>query len=347
MTRHSFLIYANRSGSTLLSAQLSKRIDPDRLLVIPEFRLIEFLFELGDVKARQLKPSSMRSMVADDRQITANLGLRPEELMAVLRPTVGGGIAAKLEAILRAYMRRNSLPGEPEVVMWKWGDAATYVYAIKPVFPDARFVHVIRDGRGVVNSLLTTESPYFPGENLARGSTLYGAHHWKSSLRRNTRPRQAGLDLIDVRYHDLVRAPEEVCRVVGRFLGLEAEPVGEPAEPTFRVSTTEQGIHPLVNESPVSERIAGWERELDPWRRYVVEHTAGPELEALGYEIGPTRVSRVKRIAWLTRAEIERFLGYSSWMLRRLRRYGARLVMRLLRLRVRAWLATRRTLGDS
>ena len=35
MTRHAFLVYANRSGSTLLAAQLSKRIAPEQMLGSP------------------------------------------------------------------------------------------------------------------------------------------------------------------------------------------------------------------------------------------------------------------------------------------------------------------------
>lgn len=346
MTRSAFLIYANRSGSTLLSAQLSKRIAPERLLVVPEFRLIEYLFHIGDARARRLELSDIQSMIDDDRQITANLGLSSRELVAALQPTIGEGTAVKLHSLLRAYTARSSLAAEPEVVLWKWGNAATYVDGIKEVFPDASFVHVIRDARAVVNSLLTTESPYFPGEDLGRGSTLYAVHHWKSSLRRNGRPGRAGLPQIDVRYFDLVRAPEQVCRRVAALLDLGTDDQRDLVGGGFRISETEKGIHRLVEESPRTERIEGWRTELAEWRRYVVERAVGSELEALGYEVSPPDATRVERLLWLGRAQVERVTGFSHWVFRRLRRYGARLTIRLFRLRMKAWLATRRTQGS-
>ena len=342
-TRHAFLVYANRSGSTLLSAQLSEHIDTEQLLVIPEFRLVEFLFHVGDEKARRLSSAAMRSMIEDDRQIAANLGLTHDELLVGLETTAGEGIRMKLETILEAYAANNVPAVKPEVVLWKWGNAATYVDEIGESFPEARFVHVIRDGRAVVNSLLTSESPYFPGEDLARGSTLDGVHHWKSSLQRNTGPARAGLDSLVVRYSDLVEAPQEVSRSVKGFLGLGEELGRHGDDQTFKVSPKEEGIHRLVTESPQSDRIDGWQTELAPWRRFVVEHAARGELREWGYDLFLIDVSTFKGMTWLIRAHLERILGLCKWAIRRLRHYRPRLTVRLLRLRIRAWAATRQT----
>jgi hypothetical protein len=306
--------------------------------------LVEFLFDIGDAKARRLSSSAMRSMIEDDRQVSANLRLAPDELLATLQTTAGEGIRVKLERVLEAYVASNIPATKPQVVLWKWGNAATYVHEIGDLFPDARFVHVIRDGRGVVNSLLASESPYFPGEDLARGSTLDGVHHWKSSLRRNTRPERAGLDSLTVRYRDLVRSPEETCRVVKGFLGLGDGLGRHPEDQTFKVSVTEQGIHRLAPESPRSERIEGWQTELAEWRRYVVEHAARRELSDWGYQVPPNDVSRVKGMTWLARAQLERSVGLLKWAFRRLRRYRPRLTVRLVRARMKAWAATRQSI---
>jgi len=340
--RTAFLIYANRSGSTLLAAQLSRRIGPEQLLVIPEFRLVEYLFHVGDDKARRLSPAAIRTMIEDDRQISANLDLSRELLVSTLQGTIGEGILFKLEKVLEAYVAANSPGAEPQVVLWKWGNAATYVDEIARLLPEARFVHVIRDGRGVVNSLLRSQSPYFPGEDLARGSTLHGVHHWRSALRRNMGPRRVGLDLLDVRYSDLVRVPDQVCRTVKEFLGLGGGLREEVGHHSFKVSPAERGIHELVEDSPRPERIDSWQTELPEWRRHVIEHAAHKELEDWGYDVTPTQVSTSKRIAWQGRAQIERLIGFINWSLRRMRPYGARLAFRLLRLRVKAWSAARR-----
>lgn len=346
MTRHAFLVYANRSGSTLLAAQLSNRIAPEQMLVVPEFRLLEYLFHIGDAKARVLSPSAIALMIEDDHQVEANLGVSRDELMATLQGTIGQGIRVKLEKVLQAYRAKNGLSPEPEVVLWKWGNAATYVHEIGKLFPEAKFVHAVRDGRAVVNSLLRSESPYFAGEDLARGSTLHAVHHWKSALRRNTRPRRVGLELLEVRFGDLVEAPKEVCDSVENFLGLTGEPSKQQNDSTFKVSGTEERIHRLVKENPRSERIDGWQAELAEWRCFVVEHDAGRELEAWAYELRPIDVSLVRRFTWLSRAQIERLVGSLMWAIRRARRYGARLTFRLVSLRIKAWLASRDTEVD-
>ena len=85
---------------------------------------------------------------------------------------------------------------------------------IAEVYPDARFVHIVRDGRDAVRSLVA--QPWGPG-------TVAGAaEEWRASVEagRATAPVLAGR-LLEVRYEALLSATEAEIERIYAHLGLE------------------------------------------------------------------------------------------------------------------------------
>jgi hypothetical protein len=137
---------------------------------------------------------------------------------------------------------------------------------LREVFPSAKFIHVIRDGRANAASFHRRwkRSPFL---------TIY---RWKQVVRagRSDGQRMPGYYL-EVQYEQLTRDPETWMRRICEFLGLEFEPsVLESRMP----QSTERGT-----KGKITARKASWNDYFSKRSIALLEEIAGSELEALGY----------------------------------------------------------------
>jgi hypothetical protein len=156
------------------------------------------------------------------------------------------------------------------------------------LFPEARFIHLVRDGRAVANSLL--QVPWWHGwkgpENwrfgplpdpyleewlrLDRSFVALAAIEWKlimdavSSARTEVRPEQ----VMDVRYEELCAAPQATMTRILSHAGLSMEP------PLARA----------MERDPLRSRNAKWREDLGPHNAGIVTSVLEDALAAHGYE---------------------------------------------------------------
>lgn len=164
----------------------------------------------------------------------------------------------------------------------RWGDKmATFrrcMPTVLELFPNARIVHLIRDGRDVASSIL----PLSFGPN-----TIYvAAKKWRNSV-------EHGLDfaarhpdqVYTIRYEDLIDDPERYLRELCEFIG---EPFDDAMLNYHKSGTTRvprKEIHGQLNKPVNKERAARWKRDLSRNQVRVFEAVAGPLLDKLGYEV--------------------------------------------------------------
>jgi hypothetical protein len=175
-----------------------------------------------------------------------------------------------------------------------WGDKTPAYMAELPVlvtvFPDARFVHLVRDPRDCV---LSTQEAW--------GNTpLRTAQEWADRVRRC---RAGGASLGPARYHEL-RYEDLVGDVRGR-LGATFDFLGVP-------TPANAGEFLRVPENLGSARGAGrvmtgerqkWKQRMSPGLRRRIEEVAGDLLDAYGYErefpeIRPRRLPAAQMAAY-------------------------------------------------
>ncbi len=147
---------------------------------------------------------------------------------------------------------------------------------VKRVFPRAKLVFLLRDGRGAVASMLETQ----PEHDLQSASLT-----WMLKARRIRELRDALPDDVFVaRYESLVADPERMCRDLCAFLGLAYDGAMLADYRTndavrHRTDTTHHETYQSITTSMVDE----WQRTLRPEQVAVVEGIAGDELLAHGY----------------------------------------------------------------
>ena len=182
------------------------------------------------------------------------------------------------EAIRRIFALYAETKGKP-----RYGDK-TPVFVLRipllaELFPEAVFVHIVRDGRDVAMSLV--ERHWGP-ETLEEG-----AAYWAIRVREGrTSGRVLGPDRYrEVRYEDLLAWPEGVLRELSPFVGLDfrQEMLSYEDHALDNVPPDERFFHEHLSEPPTAG-LRDWRRALNSEDLETFEAIAGAELSDFGYE---------------------------------------------------------------
>ncbi|MGB0748687.1 MAG: sulfotransferase family protein [Magnetospiraceae bacterium] len=187
-----------------------------------------------------------------------------------------GDFGSVVAATHLAYAQAHGKP------YWANMDIGTLeeMHRVNRWIPDARFLHIIRDGRDVALSHQTM--PYGAG-NIAEC-----AEAWVSRLSTNLRMGDIlGPDrYLAIRYEDLVLQPQETLSRICTFCGLDFDPemleFGKTVE--NRVPKEKMWLWPGLDGPLQASKVDRWRREMSQNQRIVFEMTAGPLLRELGYE---------------------------------------------------------------
>jgi hypothetical protein len=171
-----FLVYVSRSGSTFLARQLSNR--SAEILVMPEFNWPIWLLEIGDLATRSLNSNEILDLMKSDYQL-ANLDLSNQDLSEIVENGRDKGIKGLLAITAKKYATMT-LRHDVSCVILKKGEYLKHRKQLLRLFPESKFIHVIRDPRATVNSRIHNHRPHFPQERMGRGDPLYCAREWKN-----------------------------------------------------------------------------------------------------------------------------------------------------------------------
>lgn len=182
--------------------------------------------------------------------------------------------AELIEWIVLQYGNKHQKPA-PSLWVDQTPSNMKYAATLFSIFPRAKMIHLVRDGRAVVSSIMALgwfgsvdRATYYWLEKLSHGlaaESLYGPER-----------------ILRVRYEDLVSSPEETLRSLCKFMEIEYQPRmvnGDGLDlPVFA-----QRTHALVGQSPIKSRINAWETELTTREVEIFENIAGDMLTFLGY----------------------------------------------------------------
>ncbi len=149
---------------------------------------------------------------------------------------------------------------------------------IDAIYPDASFVHIVRDGRDVARSLRS--QPWGPV------TLTEAAEEWRSSVAAAREARQPER-LLEVRYEELLARPEDSFRALYEWLGLEVTPA------IMKAALVE--AKSVANLTASDPRVAAtkWRSGASPEELEEIERVAGPLLAELGYESPRPRSARL------------------------------------------------------
>lgn len=176
-----------------------------------------------------------------------------------------------------------------------WGDKNNFflnrIELIYKLFPEARFIHLVRDGRDIACSYRGLS--HINGEHAPNFSTdlVSSANGWKANINKidNSLKKIPEEQKLVVTYENLVLSPtEELTRICG-FLGVafHAEMMNYHSE-TYAHHYEPASFDKWkgLNKSGITKsRIGRWKREMFADNVFFFQKIAGKELKAHGYRI--------------------------------------------------------------
>lgn len=254
-----FIGGAGRSGTTLLRVMLDSH---SQIACGPELKVLPTVASLwADLTQRWIDVLAASNVHGDD-----------------LDRMFGALVRGLLDPQRQAAGKARSAEKSPNNV---------FVFGhLHRMFPDAAFVHMLRDGRDVVASLLTMDWTTPDGTPIAyTKSARLAARYWASAVQaaRTFAQQTAGqANYMELRYEDLVTAPETTLRGLFAFLGEDWEPAVLAYHEQARDLAGESSADAVAR--PISRTAVGrWQRDLPLLDRQPVKEEIGALLIELGY----------------------------------------------------------------
>jgi hypothetical protein len=287
------VVGVGRSGTTLLRLMLDAH---PQMAVPPETGFVPDLIDAA--REDGATPESLAEVLVTHRR-WGDFGLEADELTERWRalPQIKPGPAVRV--FFELYAEKHGKP--------RWGDKTPgytqHIRKISKVLPEARFIHLIRDGRDV--TLSRTKTLALKDVPIAKS-----ARRWKKRLKRAQRQGAKVDHYLELRYETLVSEPEATLRQICEFIELPWDDAilhhHERSEERLseldrdipamggrlpRSAESRMALHERTTSPVDTSAIGKWRTQMSPEDVAEFESVAGDLLEELGYEPATTRAS--------------------------------------------------------
>lgn len=260
-----FVIGAPRSGTTWIQKMLGAH---PSICAPPELGLFHtYLGPLDDSWTRE-------------RDVSDRPNSRRRGLPAVLSRDEFVGLLRGAAVGVYETTRR----GKPatSVLIDKEPTNTFHVDLIADVFPEARLIHLLRDGRDVAASLVAAQKGW--ARSWAPDNVGDAARCWKEHVELARQARRTGLPFLEVRYEDLLASPAESLLSLFDFMGIggDSDTAESIAHEFSFQREKERGTEPPGFHR--SGTVGSWMGDWTAFQRADFDRVAGPLLVQLGYE---------------------------------------------------------------
>jgi len=202
--------------------------------------------------------------------------MAPAYASAMKVPKKERSLARLIDVIFNTYATEQF----PEAKIW--GDQSPihtfFLPNILSIFPNARFIHLIRDGRDVVASLIKMNGDSSLHESIYR---------WKESILRvkKMRNRIRDANYLELKYEELVSDPETALRKVSTFLGIAySNTMLDYWKLDSTVESKVYGHHHNLQKPVFTSSIGAWKTRLSEEQQKITSNELSGLLSELGYE---------------------------------------------------------------
>jgi len=274
LSTNSFLIIgAQRSGTSLLTRILNQH---PQLAVPPESFFFNTFVPLqrfyGD-----LDDNSNLDRFIDDVLATPKVSewsptpTRPEILARLSARNQGAVFTALMETWAESQGKSKWGEKTPHHVFF-WSEICEYL-------PDAPVVHIVRDGRDVALGLINAR---FGPKSVYAGASRWS--RWMTAIDqiRDATPAER---FHQISYEDLLLTPEETVGGICDFLGVDYDSRMLEFHNDQSLYSGYAAEHANLNKPLLTDKVAGWRRNMRESDIAVFESIAAAHLEQYGYPV--------------------------------------------------------------
>ncbi|RCG24466.1 sulfotransferase [Sphaerisporangium album] len=295
-----FIIGCPRSGTTMLQLMLHAH---ERIAVPPETRyLLPAYYHrrwYGDMREAANRRGLAEWIATDKTTKFRALGIDADAY--VERAAAGpGSLGSVVGETFRAYAERFGKP--------RWGDKrpgySKHVNVLLRLFPDAQFIHLIRDGRDCVASL--KEMPWFTLD------VYHAVAIWAEAVDYGRRhaARLPADSYHELRYEDLTADPEGELAKICTFLGEDYDPaMCEPRRVAVTAVPAHKVWHSNTHREVSQASVGSWTTRLESWEAALCEEVLGDRLRGHGYELSGVSGASVRHLLAYRRTAARRALS--------------------------------------
>jgi hypothetical protein len=270
-----FIVGSSRSGSTLLRLMLASH---SRIAIPSETWYLTALVE-GFPCDRPLQGNEITDAIAvmTNHYTWPDMGLDAAEVRGRVANLGTVRLRDLVEVVYRWHME---VEGKS-----RWGDKTPGYIEIVPwlavLFGDAKFIHLIRDGRDVAKSFARAgwHGPWMLG--LTR--------EWSRAIELDAKLGKTQLKerVLRVLYEDLVLEPEATLRKICAFIdeSFEAQMLQWQDKVDNAVPVRDKAFHAGLGRELNPADISRWKREMTAWEIFIAEALIGAQLGYCGYEL--------------------------------------------------------------
>ena len=278
-----FIIGVGRSGTTLLRQMINSH---SQIAVPYESHFItkymDIIENYGDIQQDENLMKLLKDICNEPILENWDYSCTPEELMKALTQRDVAGI---IDTFYSLYAQHHGKT--------RWGDKSDYLdrmFQIRELYPNAKFIHIIRDGRDVANSVMKmTWGP---------NNIIQAADWWSSYVRLcySMGRMLSSTDYMEVRYEDLVSSSESELRRICEFIELDFEETMLEFYKTSKKFIPQSLLNQHYNADlpPSSARTFAWKKEMSLIDSVIFQDTAGDVLKEFNYDLVDNRPSKIK-----------------------------------------------------
>ena len=265
-----FICGCPRSGTTLLGSMLGAA---EGCVSTPESQFITDV--AAEISKGKIAPNVKEIQAFFSRHFRLKLWDIVEEISSEPAADLTNSLQGLIQKCVDLYAKKKD-----QLPWHTWIDHTPshirYINTLSGLFPDSRFIHLIRDGRGVFSS--TRFLDWGPA------GAIQAAGWWTMRVAPGLAAEDAFSErILRVRFEDLVNNPEGELQRICEFAGLEFSSAMIEGK-GFVVPEYSKGQHSLVGSPPDISASDKWKEKLTSREIEIFESLCGPLLEYLGYD---------------------------------------------------------------
>jgi hypothetical protein len=296
-----FVLGYPRSGTTLLRALLGSH---SKVHLVNEPDLVRGLITSGYSVSDTIKKHDLSQLLEQLRKV----GACRQHLTTLTTERLSAFVSSNRDLTFKEVF--EFLLPKPEGAL-VWGEKSLgnvfYMKELHQLYPNALFVHIIRDPR---SALLSHYRKKFAHADACEPSFdldgirffTHGVFLWKQWVDavRDARASLGKHVVIQLRYRELVTKPEKQLRRICQAIGIEFESdmlevSKRRDDPVLKSQSPGAYAHRNLAEPINADRVRTHE-ELPAWAAYIVEKHLRHELSQLGYQLRQDQAGLLRKL---------------------------------------------------